>query len=133
MKLTQLAVAASVSLASVFSLQSQTYAGEYSYLAKSESYFEKHNLTRASDYIDVSSMLDYGYTYCQAYENGNVAKVFNTIDTVDEQMKQNYPDGVINLFSDSHKVMAVVASTELCPQYQERVNNYLNVTGGKQI
>ena len=133
MKLPQLATVTAISLASILSLQPQSHAGEYSYLAKSENYFEKHNLTKASDYIDVRSMLKYGYQYCQAYENGNVEKVFNTIDTVDEQMKQNYPDEVIGLFSDSHKVMAVVASSELCPQYQEKVNNYLGVSGGKQI
>ena len=133
MKLTQLATATAISLASMLSLQPQSHAGEYSYLATSEKYFEKHNLTKASDYIDVSSMLKYGYQYCQAYENGNVAKVFNTIDTVDERMKQNHPDKVISMFSDSHRVMAVAASSELCPQYQERVNNYLGVSGGNQI
>ena len=122
--------AAIVTLASVtFPVSAE--AGEYSYLAKSEEVFEERNLNYVSDKIDVGTMLEFGYTYCEGFDRLSPRQVFTSIATLERENHERYPNRsrMVRGLANSQRVMALAASKELCPQYEEDVNRFIESIG----
>jgi len=106
-------------------------AGEYSYLAKSEEVFEERNLNYVSDKIDVGTMLEFGYTYCEGFDRLSPRQVFTSIETLEQENHERYPNRgrMVRGLANSQRVMALAASKELCPQYEEDVNRFIESIG----
>ncbi|PSO79244.1 MAG: hypothetical protein BRC41_19270 [Cyanobacteria bacterium QH_9_48_43] len=122
--------AAIVTLASVgFPISAE--AGEYGYLAKSEEVFEERNLNYVSDKIDVGTMLEFGYTYCEGFDRLSPRQVFTSIETLEQENHERYPNRgrMVRGLANSQRVMALAASKELCPQYEEDVNRFIESIG----
>jgi hypothetical protein len=126
--------AAIVTLASV-SFPISAEAGEYSYLSKSEEVFEERNLNYVSDKIDVGTMLEFGYTYCEGFDRLSPRQVFTSIETLEQKNHERYPNRgrIVRGLANSQRVMALAASKELCPQYEEDVNRFIESIGNDSI
>lgn len=127
----KLTAAIVTTLASVVSFPASAEAGEYSYLAKSEEVFEERNLNYVSDKIDVSTMLEFGYTYCEGFDRLSPRQVFTSIETLEQENHERYPNRgrMVRGLANSQRVMALAASKELCPQYEEDVNRFIESIG----
>ena len=127
----KLTAAIVTTLASVVSFPASAEAGEYSYLAKSEEVFEERNLNYVSDKIDVGTMLEFGYTYCEGFDRLSPRQVFTSIETLEQENHERYPNRgrMVRGLANSQRVMALVASKELCPQYEADVNRFIESIG----
>ena len=128
---TKLTAAIVTTLASVVSFPASAEAGEYSYLSKSEEVFEERNLNYVSDKIDVGTMLEFGYTYCKGFDRLSPRQVFISIETLEQENHERYPNRgrMVRGLANSQRVMALAASKELCPQYEEDVNRFIESIG----
>ena len=131
----KLTAAIATTLASVVSFPASAEAGEYSYLSKSEEVFEERNLNYVSDKIDVGTMLEFGYTYCKGFDRLSPRQVFASIETLEEENHQRYPNRgrMVRGLANSQRVMALAASKELCPQHEEDVNRFIESIGNDSI
>ena len=127
----KLTAAIVTTLASVVSFPASAEAGEYSYLSKSEEVFEERNLNYVSDKIDVGTMLEFGYTYCEGFDRLSPRQVFASIETLEQENHERYPNRgrMVRGLANSQRVMALAASKELCPQYEEDVNHFIESIG----
>ena len=127
----KLTAAIVTTLASVVSFPASAEAGEYSYLSKSEEVFEERNLNYVSDKIDVGTMLEFGYTYCEGFDRLSPRQVFTSIETLEQENHERYPNRgrMVRGLANSQRVMALAASKELCPQYEEDVNRFIESIG----
>ena len=127
----KLTAAIVTTLASVVTFPVSAEAGEYSYLAKSEEVFEERNLNYVSDKIDVGTMLEFGYTYCEGFDRLSPRQVFTSIETLEQENHERYPNRgrMVRGLANSQRVMALAASKELCPQYEEDVNRFIESIG----
>jgi len=127
----KLTAAIVTTLASVVSFPASAEAGEYSYLSKSEEVFEERNLNYVSDKIDVGTMLEFGYTYCEGFDRLSPRQVFASIETLEQENHERYPNRgrMVRGLANSQRVMALAASKELCPQYEEDVNRFIESIG----
>ena len=127
----KLTAAIATTLASVVSFPASAEAGEYGYLNKSEEVFEERNLNYVSDKIDVGTMLEFGYTYCEGFDRLSPRQVFTSIETLEQENHERYPNRgrMVRGLANSQRVMALAASKELCPQYEEDVNRFIESIG----